>query len=155
MKVQTVQEMRELRATEEEIQNALELLKVLRPSIRVKRENGRIETTQGDKTLLGLLRTVKDIVNRRTPGVHEDDFTRINNDVNGNPRYVIHFLNCLPERWKEDTTLTDRYNAAIRLMNKIGGRKFHNKQYGGGIVFQSYSPGELIKNIEELKGKVE
>lgn len=61
------------------------------------------------------------------------DFTRIKNDVNGNPRYVVHFLN-----------IADNYQDAIQLANKIGGRKYHTKSYGGGIVFQSY-------NIEETK----
>tara|TARA_R110000764_G_scaffold119477_2_gene207247 strand:- start:360 stop:599 length:240 start_codon:yes stop_codon:yes gene_type:complete len=61
------------------------------------------------------------------------DFKRIKYDGNGNPRYVCHFLN-----------FADNYARALFLANKIGGRKFHNKQYGGGIVFQSYN----IKNLE-------
>jgi len=46
---------------------------------------------------------------------------------------VCHFLN-----------FADNYARALFLANQIGGRKFHNKQYGGGIVFQSYN----IKNLE-------
>ncbi len=57
-----------------------------------------------------------------------DNFTRINSDVNGNPRYVIHFLNVAGD-----------YDTALKIARKVGGKKFHNKQYGGGIVFQSYS----------------
>lgn len=68
------------------------------------------------------------------------DFTRINNDVNGNPRYVCHFLN-----------ISDDYSRAVKLANKIGGRKFHNKQYGGGIVFQSYNLENLQNSINEIK----
>ena len=56
------------------------------------------------------------------------NFKRINNDVNGNPRYVFHFLE-----------LSNDYNEALKIAKKIGGRKFHNKQYGGGIVVQSYN----------------
>ena len=26
----------------------------------------------------------------------------------------------------------------LEAARKLGGRKFHNKQYGGGIVFQAY-----------------
>lgn len=33
---------------------------------------------------------------------------------------------------------------------KSGGRKYHNKSYGGGIVFQSYSTPELEQSIKEL-----
>ena len=58
-----------------------------------------------------------------------ENLTRVNNDVNGNPRYVFHFL-----------ALADHYAEAVTVAKKlIGGKKFHNKQYGGGIVFQSYN----------------
>lgn len=72
--------------------------------------------------------------------ITKEDFTRINNDVNGNPRYVFHFLQ-----------LADTYEQALKLAKKIGGRKFHNKQYGGGIVIQSYSLEAEIKIINEIK----
>lgn len=77
------------------------------------------------------------------------EFTRINNDTNGNPRYVCHFLNFLTEKDKF-TGLQSRYDLAIKRANKIGGRKFHNKQYGGGIVFQSYNIQDTEKHIHEL-----
>jgi len=67
-------------------------------------------------------------------------FTRINNDTNGNPRYVIHYLQ-----------LADSYERALYLSRKLGGRKFHNKQYGGGIAFQSYNTEDLKKRIEQIK----
>ena len=86
--------------------------------------------------------------------ITEQDFTRIKNDVNGNPRYVIHFLQCEPQEWKNAYNISLRYSNVAKLMNKIGGRKFHNKSYGGGIVFQSYSLTETIEHIERLKGEV-
>jgi hypothetical protein len=82
-----------------------------------------------------------------------EDFTRVNSDCYGNPRYVVHFLRCCPDRWKEERD-TDRYQRTVKLMNKIGGRKFHNKQYGGGIVFQSYSLPETAAAIERIKMEV-
>lgn len=86
--------------------------------------------------------------------ITKDDFTRINNDVNGNPRYVIHFLKCVPG--PDYTCNTDQlYTKTCKLMNKIGGRKYHNKSYGGGIVFQSYSLDETIEHIERIKGEME
>ena len=58
-----------------------------------------------------------------------ENLTRVNNDVNGNPRYVFHFL-----------ALADRYAEAVTVAKKlIGGKKYHTKSYGGGIVFQSYN----------------
>jgi len=69
-----------------------------------------------------------------------NDFTRINNDMYGNPRYVCHFLKFN----------TDTYQQAVKLANKIGGRKFRNKQYGGGIVFQSYNLQDTCNDINTL-----
>jgi hypothetical protein len=67
-------------------------------------------------------------------------FTRINNDTNGNPRFVVHFLQ-----------LADTYPRALFLARQLGGRKFHNKQYGGGIVFQSYNTDQLAQKIAQIK----
>ena len=84
--------------------------------------------------------------------MNEQSFARVTNDANGNPRYVIHFLDCEPESWKEYTlTLAERYTRTCKLMNKLGGRKYHNKQYGGGIVFQSYSLPETLSSIQRIK----
>lgn len=78
------------------------------------------------------------------------DFTRVNNDTNGNPRYVCHFFNLLTDSENNYTTglsVSDRYNVALNRARKIGGRKFHNKQFGGGIVFQSYNIQETENDI--------
>jgi len=69
----------------------------------------------------------------------------------GNPRYVIHFFSCEPETWKESYNISARYSSTVKLMNKIGGRKYHNKQFGGGIVFQSYNITETIDHINKIK----
>jgi len=78
------------------------------------------------------------------------DFTRVRNDVNGNPRYVCHFLALDVHGWQSNIGLSDRYAIACKLANTIGGKKFHNKQYGGGIVFQCYNLPELCNRINEL-----
>ena len=85
--------------------------------------------------------------------ITKDCFKRINNDVNGNPRYFIHFLYCEPESWKSNPS-RQRYANVCKLMNKIGGSKYHNKSYGGGFVFQSYSLDETIAAIERIKGEM-
>jgi hypothetical protein len=80
-------------------------------------------------------------------------FTRVNNDVNGNPRYVCHFSNLLKDSenyFNTSAKISDRYNTALNRARKIGGRKFHNKQYGGGIVFQSYNIQETENDILNL-----
>jgi hypothetical protein len=78
-------------------------------------------------------------------------FTRINSDVNGNPRYVCHYLNFKPDH----LGYSDKdfnYNDAINAARTIGGKKFHNKQYGGGIVFQSYNILDTAERILLLSG---
>ena len=57
MKTQTVEEMINAGATEEEAKRAFGLFELLRPGLRIK-QNGRVNTTGGDKTPLGLYRTI-------------------------------------------------------------------------------------------------
>lgn len=78
-------------------------------------------------------------------------FTRIKNDTNGNPRYVVHFLNLLSNEEQNSLGIGQKYAVALAKSRKIGGRKFHNKQYGGGIVFQSYNTTDLEISILKLK----
>lgn len=77
-----------------------------------------------------------------------DDFTRINNDINGNPRYVCHFCHLAKTDWGKG--INERYAEALQIAKKIGGKKFHNKQYGGGIVFQSYNLQDECNSINKL-----
>ncbi len=84
--------------------------------------------------------------------VTPEDLTRVNNDVNGNPRYVIHFLDILSssEYYDKGLGINRLYELAVKKANKIGGRKYSTKSYGGGIVFQSYSLPDLCKEINML-----
>ena len=69
------------------------------------------------------------------------EFTRVNADINGNSRHVCHFLNFVTNADNPGNTvdLPTRYALAVQRAHKLGGRKYHNKQYGGGIVFQVQS----------------
>lgn len=90
-------------------------------------------------------------------------FTRLPGyDVNGNPRYVCHYANLLT--WQEINELSplapphgvsEKYARAIQRAHTIGGRKYHTKKYGGGIVFQSYSLKETEQAILEAVRKAE
>lgn len=82
--------------------------------------------------------------------VTEDSFTRINNDINGNPRYVCHFLDFIVDS-DEFTSVSERYELALKRSRQLGGKKFNNKQYGGGIVFQSYNIYDLADSINKLR----
>ena len=85
--------------------------------------------------------------------ITQDSFTRVNNDTNGNPRYVIHFLDLDVYGYKSTLDIPTRYRLAINLANTKGGKKFHNKQYGGGIVFQSYNLQGTCDTLNKLIGE--
>ena len=86
------------------------------------------------------------------------EFTRVNNDFYGNPRYVVHFFALLSDKEQEEIrakakpfeAITDMYNFAVSKANKIGGKRYRGKDFGGGIVFQSYNITNLEKSINEL-----
>ena len=76
------------------------------------------------------------------------NWTQIKNDINGNSRYVCHFFNLVPDL--QGDSLAGLYDIAVKRANKIGGRKFHNKQYGGGIVFQGCYLHQIEQEIKKL-----
>lgn len=79
--------------------------------------------------------------------------------VNG--KYVVHFLSLLTDKEMDeceqeaqrlgDTFSTNtKYNFAIRKAKPFDGKKFHNKQYGGGIAFDYREDAErMLKSVEE------
>lgn len=93
-----------------------------------------------------------------------ENLTRVNNDVNGNPRYVTHFLNLINDKDKEqieiDFALTLQqnpfkrttllYDLAVSKAKNLGGKKYRGKDFGGGIVFQSYNTHDLVKDLNKL-----
>ena len=90
------------------------------------------------------------------------DFTRVNNDINGNPRYVCHFTVLLTEEQQNIdyyncssvfNKIEAQYQQALNNSRRFGGKKFHNKQYGGGIAFQSYNIDSLTSKILEFTNK--
>ena len=74
------------------------------------------------------------------------EFTRVDNNFCGNPRYVTHFFSLL----KEDEQTISNYNLAVKRANKLGGKKYRGSDFGGGIVFQSYNLDSLRKHIWEI-----
>lgn len=93
--------------------------------------------------------TKKNYVYKEITTVQEKEIEvfRIENDVNGNPRYVVHFLDL-------NIKLSDYDN-----INKLYGfKKYRAKWFGGGVVFQSYNIQdtleyalETVKEIEAVK----
>ena len=65
---------------------------------------------------------------------------RIKEDVNGNGRMVVHFT---------EFGVVD-YGLALFLAGFIGGKRYHNKSYGGGIVFQAYTKKEVEQKVKGI-----
>jgi hypothetical protein len=84
--------------------------------------------------------------------INKDDFTRVNNDSNGNPRFVCHFLAFTKPEDSKPWEISEKYVIALARAKPLGGKKFHNKQYGGGIVFQSYNLDALCDEINQTMG---
>ena len=82
------------------------------------------------------------------------EWHRITNDANGNPRYVVHFLPLVADLSGE-VNISARYRVACKRANTLGGRKFHNKQFGGGIVFQAYDCElpRIERGLLQLQGR--
>ena len=78
------------------------------------------------------------------------DWTTTTNNAFGHPRYVCHFLNLNSEsEHNSNMSISDKYAYALARAKRIGGKKYHNKSYGGGIVFATFSLEELERRIEE------
>jgi hypothetical protein len=75
---------------------------------------------------------------------------RINNDINGNPRFVVHFLYLLNESEGEGLGVLESFDLALKKAKKVGGTKYKGKDFGGGIVFQSYNIQETINKVRGL-----
>lgn len=79
--------------------------------------------------------------------------------MNGNPRYVVHFFSFLNEAEQDEIRakakpfqyISDAYNFAATKAKQIGGKKYRGKDFGGGIVFQSYNISDTIKKIELIR----
>jgi hypothetical protein len=76
------------------------------------------------------------------------EFIKIKNDINGNPRFVTHFLNIPIEG--EGLTVLQKYKIALKKANTIGGKKYDTKAFAGGIVFTSYNLRILENEINQL-----
>jgi hypothetical protein len=73
---------------------------------------------------------------------------RINNDVNGNPRYVVHFIDLLNEGERQGLDVLQSFDLAVKKARKVGGTKYRGRDFGGGIVFQSYNIQETINKAK-------
>lgn len=64
---------------------------------------------------------------------------RTNSDVNGNPRYIIHYHDLGLKNW-----------AATKETKRAGLRLYRGKDFGGGFVMQTYAQREDCEFLEQL-----
>lgn len=91
--------------------------------------------------------------------------TRLNNDVNGNPRYVIHWLALLQNealnQWDKQEIASKgawtgnkmnglTYDIAHHIAKQSGFKRYHNKSYGGGLSFSSYNVTSDLAYLDEV-----
>lgn len=81
--------------------------------------------------------------------ITQKSFTQVDNNTSGNPRYVLHFL-ALSHLIDSELSVSQKYNEALYIAKKLGGKKYHNKSYGGGIAFVTYNLNDLIQKLNNL-----
>lgn len=78
---------------------------------------------------------------------------RAKNDINGNGRYIVHFLPLLTDNERSENVgkIQFMYDLALNRAKKYGGKKYRGKDFGGGIVFQHCgSEGQFIDFINQI-----
>lgn len=82
-------------------------------------------------------------------GFEPVEFYRVNNDVNGNPRYVVDFYHFVDMDYSVSFEL--RFEQAHTNAKKVGGSKYRGEDFGGGVVLQSYNKATTELNINRAR----
>lgn len=88
---------------------------------------------------------------------------RVDSDVNGNPRYVVHYSEMLPRvpherkfrrvlRWGAEAFLVRQAVEFDIARRALFGRAYRGAWMGGGIVFSTYE--NLDSYIEQARARV-
>ena len=73
----------------------------------------------------------------------EEQMHRADNDVNGNPRYILHFL-----------AFDNDYATAKEIANSLGWSVYRAKSHGGCFVGQSYSTAAEALYIAKARARL-
>ena len=97
-----------------------------------------------------------------SPSIEEkfgsEKFYRVDCDVNGNPRYVIHFLAFITDDEVRNSLRGDidgQYKLAHSRALNIGFSKYRGKNFGGGFVGVSYDLDNTAERIIDQREETE
>ena len=83
---------------------------------------------------------------------HDFSIWQIDHDINGNARYVVHYLT-IP--YQDDDSQPFHINQANHIeaaRKALYGKKYRAKWFGGGIVFQAYA-GNPVQHVLDAIGR--
>lgn len=78
---------------------------------------------------------------------HDFSIWQIDNDVNGNARYVVHYLTIPFEDDDSQPFYVNQTNHIEHARRALNGKRYRAKWFGGGIVFQAYA-GDPIGHVQ-------
>lgn len=83
------------------------------------------------------------------------EFTPIQNDINGNPRGVVHFSRFLTEKEFDKYDVLQGFSIAHNRAKKFGFSKYRGKKYGGMLVAQTWHEREIKEEINKMLDELE
>ena len=96
---------------------------------------------------LNIMNNQKCYISPNLAAQFNDEFYRVNNDSNGHPRYVTHYLAFL----HDDELGMGDYDIAKQRANKLGFKVYRGKDFGGGFVTTSYNLENDIESIIDAR----
>jgi hypothetical protein len=64
---------------------------------------------------------------------------------------VVSFLDLLTVADTQGLDIDQKFNLALQKARKVGGKIYRGKDFGGGIVIQSYN---ILETINKAKGAI-
>jgi hypothetical protein len=93
----------------------------------------------------------------KTENINGIDFTPINNNYYGNPRYVVHFFSFLTDDERKTYGIDTSgylFDLALNRSRKLSGKKYRGKSYGGAIVLSSYNLRDTAQKIQAIMASI-
>lgn len=80
------------------------------------------------------------------------DIWQIDHDINGNARYVVHYLTIPYEDDDNQPFHINQANHIEHAKKALHGKKYRAKWFGGGIVFHAYADNPIDHVIAAING---